>query len=326
MPFIYIYSPSDFTSPPPAEQGAMAAGVPTFTLTLTAGATPTVIEIADNDAAFDEVDTTQQTLASAVTIDGTSYAAGTFVSAAYDLINSSNGHMVTGVHMGGDGYQQGAIQGIASTVPLVAGQSYTFDTERTSHNQNNPYADYAACFTQGTMIATPEGETPIEALKLGDLVLTHDAGPQPIRWIGQRSVLALGKFAPVRFEPGALGNSRALEVSPEHRMLIASAAAQLYFGEDEVLAPAKSLVNGGNITRRTGGSVTYFHLLFECHQIIYAEGIPSEALLASSESLALLAPDAVAEARALFPELCKMPEMQAARLCLRPYEGRLLAA
>ncbi len=87
-------------------------------MTLAADATPTVIEIADNDAAFDEVDSTQKTLSNAVNIGGKSYSAGTFVSAVYDLINTASGHMVTGLHFGGNGYQQGAVDGITSTEVL----------------------------------------------------------------------------------------------------------------------------------------------------------------------------------------------------------------
>ena len=41
------------------------------------------------------------------------------------------------------------------------------------------------CFTQGTRILTPSGLRPVEDLAPGDLVITRDAGPQPIRWTGR---------------------------------------------------------------------------------------------------------------------------------------------
>jgi hypothetical protein len=59
VPFIYIYSPDDFVALPPDEAGASADGVPNFVLTLKPGAKPTVVEITDDDAVFDEVDATQ---------------------------------------------------------------------------------------------------------------------------------------------------------------------------------------------------------------------------------------------------------------------------
>lgn len=175
MPFIYIYSPSDFVSTPPAEQNAQAAGSPNFILQLRPDAQPTLIQITDDDAVFDEVDATQS-LTNQVDLDGTTYAAGTTINTAYDLINNASGHQVTSFHFGGDGYQQGAVDGIASTVPLVAGQSYTFNSERTSHRVDNQYTDFAACFTDETPIDTPQGAVPAGRLRSGDLVCTLDHG------------------------------------------------------------------------------------------------------------------------------------------------------
>ncbi len=44
------------------------------------------------------------------------------------------------------------------------------------------------CFVAGTLIRTPDGDVPIESLRPGDLVLTLDDGPQPLRWVGSRVV------------------------------------------------------------------------------------------------------------------------------------------
>jgi hypothetical protein len=38
-------------------------------------------------------------------------------------------------------------------------------------------------------------------------------------------------------------------------------------------------VNGTTITRQDGGFVEYYQLLFDAHQVIYAEGIAAETLL-----------------------------------------------
>jgi autotransporter passenger strand-loop-strand repeat protein len=43
------------------------------------------------------------------------------------------------------------------------------------------------CFYQGTRIATPDGETAVEDLEAGDLVLTAN-GALPVRWVGQSTV------------------------------------------------------------------------------------------------------------------------------------------
>lgn len=325
MPYLYVYSPSDFVGGIPAESGAQAAGSPTFTLTLVPGAQPTVIEVTDNDAVFDEVDGSQ-VVTTTVVIDGVTIPAGTSINTAYDLINTATGHKVTSFHFGGDGYQQGAVDGLVSTVELQPGQSYTFNTERTSHQQNNAYDDYVACFTPGTRIATPDGQRVIETLAAGDLVETLDSGAQPILWVGRTEVAATGRFAPIRVAPGVLGNRRALLLSPEHRVLRRDAQVQLLFGADEALVAVKTLVDGRNVTRVEGGRITYLHLLLPRHEIVFAEGAMAETLLPCETALHGASRDAAAhdEARALFG--AALAGVRAARLCLRSYEGRMLRA
>ena len=40
---------------------------------------------------------------------------------------------------------------------------------------------YSYCFLAGTLIATPEGEVPIEYLEIGDLVTTEDGRTAPVK-------------------------------------------------------------------------------------------------------------------------------------------------
>ena len=114
------------------------------------------------------------------------------------------------------------------------------------------------CFTPGTRIATPKGARDIASLKVGDLVVTRDHGLQPIRWIQQRTVPAMDRFAPIRIRPGVVtGQDRDLLVSPQHRMMFQGYRAELLFGESEVLVAAKHLVDGIHVTQDAGGTVTY---------------------------------------------------------------------
>lgn len=182
MAFLFVYSPSDFVEGIPNEAGAQAAGSPPFTLTLRADAEPTLIEITDDDTIFNEIDATQA-LAVDVTIDGNTFLAGTTINAAYDLINSTSGLQVTSFHFGGDGFQQGAVDGLVSSVELVPGTAYTFDQERTSFNQTNPYTGFVACFAADSAIDTKDGPVPVQDLRIGDLLRTADNGFQPVRVI-----------------------------------------------------------------------------------------------------------------------------------------------
>lgn len=161
----------------------------------------------------------------------------------------------------------------------------------------------APCFVQGTLIRTPQGEVPVEHLQPGDLVETLDNGPQPVRWIGNRRVEAQGGLAPIRIAPGTFGDHRELLLSPLHRVLINNAWAQLLFGEDEVLIAARDLVNDLSVTRQPGGHVTYFHILFDTHQIVFSEKLTTESFLPGPQISEVFEPEILAEILSLFPEL-----------------------
>lgn len=135
-------------------------------------------------------------------------------------------------------------------------------------------------FTAGTHITLTTGEQRlVEDLKPGDKVLTRDDGPQELRWIGHTTQRAVGDFAPIRIAADTLHNSGDLIVSPEHRLFIYQRTDELGLGRSEVMVRARHMVNGSSITRLEGGFVDYYQLLFDTHQIIYAEGIAAETLL-----------------------------------------------
>jgi hypothetical protein len=135
-------------------------------------------------------------------------------------------------------------------------------------------------FTKGTKITMADGaQTPIEDLRVGDKVLTRDSGAQEIRWIGQSTTRATGAFAPVVITKGTLHNENDLVVSPDHRIFIYQRQDRLGAGRSEVLVKVRHLINGTSVYQRDGGFVDYYQILFDEHQIIYAEGIAAESLL-----------------------------------------------
>ena len=189
------------------------------------------------------------------------------------------------------------------------------------------YENTAVCFVAGTRLATTKGNRPIEKLRVGDLVKTLDHGLQPIRWIGSMTVAALGDLAPIRIAAGTLDNKRDLLVSPLHRMMLSSWQAELLFGEEEVLAAAKMLINHDTICPVPMAQVTYFHLMFDRHEIIFAEGAPAESFHPGIEGFDALGEAARAEICAQFP-LLALGDFSAygpsARRSLRSHEARLL--
>ena len=163
-------------------------------------------------------------------------------------------------------------------------------------DRDTPLQKFAqlACvsFSQGTNITLASGaQRRVEDLAVGDMVLTRDDGAQAIRWIGQSTVRAVGDFAPIRIRAGALHNENDLLVSPDHRLFIYQRSDALGAGRHEVLVRARHLVNGDTVLRETGGFVDYFQLLFDAHQIIYAEGIAAETLLVNPRTRAVLPAD-----------------------------------
>ena len=157
-----------------------------------------------------------------------------------------------------------------------------------------------ACYCAGTGIGTPEGDTPIEDLRDGGAILNRMGEARTIKWIGRRSyfgplLAANPGVRPIRFRAGCLGGGlprRDLLVSPEHAMFV-----------DGVLIPARCLVNGSSIVQARGVErVDYFHIELDSHDIILAEGAPSETFLDdhsrgvfhNARDYALLYPDAAA--------------------------------
>lgn len=230
-------------------------------------------------------------------------------------------------------------------------ENYTFEFEdaqgniqtgvlhaKDPHNQDfsqNP-KPVIICFAEGTLIETDRGPMPVEGLSVGDLVQTQDHGLQPIRWIGRRNLDTLDlarvpTLRPVRVSRGALGGgvpASDLILSPQHRVQIEGWRAQLLLGEDRVLVPIGHLENGRTIrTIRDAPGVTYFHLLFDAHEIITANGALAESLFLGEMAIGALAPAAAAEIGALFPEFASGGSwlIPAARFALR-HEAAALTA
>lgn len=153
------------------------------------------------------------------------------------------------------------------------------------------------CFTPGTAIQTPHGLRLIEDLREGDLVQTKDDGAQRIRWIGRRwmsgaRLFAMPHLRPIRLNAGAFGEDvpdHDLVVSPQHRILLKGAAAQALFNTPEVLVAAKDLINGDTVTVDLRmREVTYIHVLFDAHQVLWANGVETESFHPASAALTSL--------------------------------------
>jgi hypothetical protein len=137
-----------------------------------------------------------------------------------------------------------------------------------------------ACFAEGTRIGTAGGEVPVEALSVGDIVLTHRAELKEIVWIGKRRVdcrhhVDPSTVWPIRVLAGAFGAgapARDLWLSPDHAVFV-----------EDVLIPIHRLINGGTIRQMAVAEVTYYHVELAEHDVILAEGLPVESYLDSGD-------------------------------------------
>ncbi|WP_420325654.1 Hint domain-containing protein [Mameliella sp.] len=133
---------------------------------------------------------------------------------------------------------------------------------------------YTYCFAAGTRIATPEGETPVEMLDVGAPVLTAAGDVVPVRWVGRQSLRAT-QARLVRIRAGALGHGLPhsdLTLTADHGMVL-----------DGRVINAAALVNGDTINRVSVADLstrlTVYHVETEAHDVILANGAPSETFI-----------------------------------------------
>ena len=303
------------------------------------------VEIRDrgSDAFFDDNDGNQR-LDGAQTINGTTYSNRTVIEAEYTIVlrdpNTGIEYTAVGINVRDSSPSYATVEGLAfvggqGSFPPIGVDLEVVDTREGPGDFGEPRlpaADLAfpVCFTPNTRIAVPSGERWIEDLSVGNLVLTRDHGPQPVRWIGRTDVgpddvAKNDAFVPVRIEKGALGGGlpeRDLVVSQQHRVLVTGWKAELLFGEREVLVAARHLAGRPGIALDfVPGGVSFLHLMFDAHEIIWANGAPAESFRPGPAALRTMAPEARAEVLALFLE---DREPDAARGLLKGWEAGAL--
>jgi Ca2+-binding RTX toxin-like protein len=206
----------------------------------------------------------------------------------------------------------------------VTGTSGAFTTYNFNAGASVVWAtgvEQVICFYPGTEITTPDGPRAIESLGIGDLVLTFEGVPAPVRWMGRQTVST--RFGdpmavlPIRIRAGALGEGlplRDLLVSPDHAILVSG-----------LLVQAGALVNGASILRecQVPERFTYHHVELTTHALILAEGVPAETFV---DNVARGAFDNWAEHEALYAHLPSISELPNPRAkARRQVPGRVLA-
>lgn len=260
--------------------------------------------------------------------------------------SSSAGGVLTVTHINGTAVVAGQRVELATGQFITLNDDGTFFIERDSDTET-VYFNYeiqdadgntdtaiveivqeAPCFAQGTQLLTDRGPVDVADLTAGMRVWTRDSGFQIVRWIGSRSVDATGKDAPILIRSGSYDAQQDVRVSPQHRVLVGGVWAELLFGEAEVLVKAKDLVNDATVcVDRSCETVTYFHLLFDRHEIVSACGLLSESYHPGPQTMKGFDPETQSEILRLFPDLdveTGQGYSPAARRALKSYEAATL--
>lgn len=275
----------------------------------------------DSDTNFADNDGNQQ-LDGAQTLDGTTYPDGTTIEAEYRFTvrDESTGleYEIIAVNINNSNPSYGTNEAIAfvGTPPPVGVPLLVTEASEGPPNSGANAIDASEispiCLTRGTLIETILGPKLIENLQLEDLVRTREDRFQPLRFIYHRRFTKADfdkspKLRPIRISAGAMGcglPKRDLLVSPQHRMLVQSPITMRMFAACNVLVPAVKLTALPGIFVDTDvEKVEYFHLLFDQHEVIFAEGTPTESLFIGSEALKALSPEARTELFKIFPEI-----------------------
>ena len=136
------------------------------------------------------------------------------------------------------------------------------------------------CFCTGTLIRTArdgvEADVAVEALRVGDMVVTASGAHRPIRWIGHCRTRCdrhpePRKVWPVRVAADTFGTGlpyAELWLSPGHALCL-----------DNRLVPVRGLLDGGRVAQVEQAEVTYWHVELDDHDVLIANGMPAESYL-----------------------------------------------
>jgi len=206
-------------------------------------------------------------------------------------------------------------------------QSYPGDTVTVNLTGGGQVTYVGTTFylADGRQVFTPTDGQVLQEGTFGNASAVTTQGPLDVPDLGPPCFVAgtlIGNFSPIRFDEGALGNDKPMLLSPQHRVLLRGWRAEMLFGEAEVLVSAKHLINDLTIRPAPRRSVTYYHILFDQHELLWSDGaltesfFPGDTIMSGNDDLR-------AEIEALFPELLQRSVSvlaETARRVLRPYE------
>jgi hypothetical protein len=158
----------------------------------------------------------------------------------------------------------------------------------------------------------------VENIRVGDLIVTRDAGLQPVRVVFSRTVTAAElaadpSLAPVRLAARAIAPMmpvNPLLVAPGHRLLIPGWRLEDKDDSEMTLLPARELAGVSDTIHmvRETGDVTYHSIVFDEHVVFCANGMPVESFRPTPQALDAVDETVGHDITRLFPSLKERPE------------------
>jgi hypothetical protein len=130
------------------------------------------------------------------------------------------------------------------------------------------------------MVRSVEGPCRVDALRVGQELVTLTGGVMPLRWIERRPRLCLGRAAPVRLRAPYFKLAQDIWVTPDTRVLRSGPAVEYMLGTEQVLVRAGDMTMLAGAQRDRSLAVrNIYHLMLDDHACVMVDRCGIETAL-----------------------------------------------
>jgi len=169
-----------------------------------------------------------------------------------------------------------------------------------------------SAFAHGTLIATAQGQVPVEDLVPGMELLTEDFGPMPLLWVGAMTMVprsdqfpAGGSLTRITADSFGFGRPQTdIMAGPGARFLLRPTGIAGDGGQERALVPAAHLADGMNAIEIVPPSpVTVYHLCLKRHAILSVGGLQAESFHPGADFEQQMGPNMLSLFLTFFPHI-----------------------